>query len=112
MPIEIKGRESIRIEDGKHTGKIAKVEAREVKDFSCCMHDMSTGDFVYLDTFVSLADVICFGSSDSMESPFMRFVGSNGLSPSFPEQTLRDDQGRACYDKVWMPVGLKSKNIV
>ena len=64
MPIEIKGRESIRIEDGKHNGKIAKLESRDIKDFT------------YLDTFITLDDVICFGNSVCMKSPFMRFVRS------------------------------------
>lgn len=45
MPIEIKGRESIKIEDGKHTGKIEKIEQRDIKDYT------------YLDFFVQLDDV-------------------------------------------------------
>jgi len=45
MPIEITGRESIKVEDGKHFGKIAKVESRDVKDFT------------YLDTYIELDDV-------------------------------------------------------
>ena len=33
MAIGLKGRESIRIEEGKHTGKVVKVEQRTNKDF-------------------------------------------------------------------------------
>lgn len=45
MSIEIKGRESIKIEDGKHTGKISKVESRDVKEYT------------YLDCYVELSDI-------------------------------------------------------
>jgi hypothetical protein len=39
---EIKGRESISVEEGKHTGKIVKLEKRENKEF------------VYIDVHVSV----------------------------------------------------------
>lgn len=40
MPIEIKGRESIKIEDGKHTGKIEKIEQRDVKDYTLIFNEV------------------------------------------------------------------------